>query len=296
MGVSNMVMVQFSIGKYHDQVDCDVVLMQACQLLLGRPWLYDRDAQLCGRSNKVVFMYKGEHIFLLHLTPEEKMNDDLKRKHQESQKHLSESNKASEIESPKPNKTPQPQKSETMGKQGLVMMARKGDLKNLRETKAMFFVLVCKDNLLSTNDLPSTLPTAVFDILQEYEDVFSNEVPPRLPPKRGIEHQIDLVLGAPLPNWSSYCTNPEETKEIQRQVQELLDKGYVKESLSPCVVPVLLVPKKDGTWRMCVDCRAINNITVRYRHPIAHLDDILDELSGAIIFTNIDLRSGYHQI
>jgi hypothetical protein len=85
MHVSNMVTIQFSIGKYHDQVDCDVVPMQACQLLLGRPWLYDQDAQLCGCSNKVVFMYKGEHISLLHLTPEEIMNDDLKGKQRESE-------------------------------------------------------------------------------------------------------------------------------------------------------------------------------------------------------------------
>ena len=158
----------------------------------------------------------------------------------------------------------------------------------------MFFVLLYKDNFLSTNDLPSTLPSAVFDVLQEYEDVFPEEVPPGLPPKRGIEHQIDLVPGAPLPNHAPYHTNPEKTKEIQRQVQELINKGYVKESLSPCVVPVLLVPKKDGSWRMCVDCRAINNITIRYKNPIPRLDDMLDELSGAIIITKIDLRSGYH--
>jgi len=204
--------------------------------------------------------------------------------------------KGSEEVSPKPNKTPHLQITKPKGKEGLVMVARKGDLKELSEPNAMFYVLLYKNNFLVTNNLPSTLPSVVFDVLQEYEDVFPEKVPPGLPPKRGIEHHIDLVPGAPLPNRAPYHTNPEETKEIHRQVQELINKGYVKESLSPCVVPVPLVPKKDGSWRMCVDCRAINNITIRYRHPIPMLDDMLDELSGAIIFTKIDLRSGYHQI
>ena len=153
-----------------------------------------------------------------------------------------------------------------------------------------------KDTLFTSNTLPSTLPSAVFDVLQDFEDVFLDEVLPGLPPKRGIEHQIDLVPGASLPNRAAYRSNLEETKEIQRQVEDLIKKGYVQESLSPCSVPVLLVPKKDGSWRMCLDWRAINNITVRYRHPIPRLDDMIDELSGAIIFTKVDLRSGYHQI
>jgi hypothetical protein len=101
-----------------------------------------------------------------------------------------------------------------MGKEGLVMMARKGDLKELSEPNAMFFVLLYKETFLSTNDLSSTLASVVFNVLQEYEDVIPDKVPPGLPPKRGIGHQIDLVPGASLPNRAFYRINPEETKEI----------------------------------------------------------------------------------
>ncbi|KAL1220391.1 RNA-directed DNA polymerase-like protein [Cardamine amara subsp. amara] len=131
---------------------------------------------------------------------------------------------------------------------------------------------------------------------KEYRDVFPKESPDGLPPIRGIEHQIDFVPGASLPNKPAYRTNPMETKELQKQVTELMEKGHIRESLSPCAVLVLLVPKKDGSWRMCVNCRAINNITVKYRHPIPRLDDMLDELHGSCIFSKVDLKSGYHQI
>ena len=93
----------------------------------------------------------------------------------------------------------------------------------------------------------------------------------------------------PLPNKPPYRCNPMETKELQKQISELMRMGYVRESMSPCTVLVLLVPKKDGTWRMCINSTVVNNITIKYRFPIPKLDDMLDELSGATLFPKIDL-------
>ncbi|KAL9343461.1 hypothetical protein Peur_063892 [Populus x canadensis] len=109
-------------------------------------------------------------------------------------------------------------------------------------------LLVYKEAYFNTNDLDSTIPSVAVSLMQEFDDVFPEDIHNGLPPLRGIEHQIDLVPGASIPNRPAYRSNPEETKEFQRQVDELLMmKGYIHESMSPCVVPVLLVPKKDGT-------------------------------------------------
>jgi hypothetical protein len=126
------------------------------------------------------------------------------------------------------------------------LLATKSDLDELHASVGLCYALVCKNAFYSIDDTSIALPSAIANLLQEYMDVFPSEIPPGLPPVRGIEHKIDLIPGAILPNRAAYRTNPEETKEIQCQVQDLLDRGYIRESLSPCFVPVLLVPKKDG--------------------------------------------------
>jgi hypothetical protein len=175
-------------------------------------------------------------------------------------------------------------------------IAKKSEIKRALISHQPLIVLMYKEALLCINDLVGALPSDIVSLLQEFEDVLPEEVAHGLPPIQGIEHQIDFIPSASIPNRPAHRSNPEETKELQRQVGELLEKGYMRESMSPCAVPVLLVPKKDGAWRMCVDCQAINNITVKYRHPIPRLDDMLDELYGSCVFTKIDLKSGYHQI
>jgi hypothetical protein len=186
--------------------------------------------------------------------------------------------------------------NERKTKKQVSFYTKASDVKSAFYTNHPIFVLLYKEACFNTNELDESLPSVVVSLLQEYEDVFPNDVPSGLPPIRAIEHQIDFVPSATISNRPAYRSNPNETKELQRQVEELMAKGIVRESMSPCAVPVLLVPKNDGTWRMCVDCRAINNITVKYRYPIPRLDDMLDELHGSCIFTKIDLKSGYHQI
>jgi hypothetical protein len=115
-------------------------------------------------------------------------------------------------------------------------------------TNKPMILLVYKEAYFNTNDLDSAIPSVAVSLMQEFDDVFPEDIYNGLPPLRGIEHQIDLVPGASIPNRPTYRSNLEETKEFQRQVDELLMmKGYIHESMSPCVVPVLLVPKKDGT-------------------------------------------------
>jgi hypothetical protein len=160
----------------------------------------------------------------------------------------------------------------------------------------MQFVVVRKPKVILTSTSMDDLPGEVQELLDNFADIVVDELPNSFPPIRSISHHIYLIPGAGLSNKEAYRLTPRENEEVKNQVQELLDKGLVREILSPCAVPTVLSPKKDGGWRMCIDSRAINKITIKYRFPLPRMDDLMNCLSGANFFSKIDLKSGYHHI
>ncbi|MCO5571006.1 hypothetical protein L7F22_024737 [Adiantum nelumboides] len=125
----------------------------------------------------------------------------------------------------------------------------------------------------------------------------SDDIPGELPPKRGDDdHMIELIPGSSQPNKPPYRVSQTQQEEIMRQVNELVEKGMVRPSSSPFCSPVLLVQKKDGTYRMCVDYRALNRITIKNRFTVLRIEDLFDKLQDSTYFSRIDLKSGYHQI
>ncbi|KAL0560847.1 hypothetical protein IC582_001261 [Cucumis melo] len=132
-------------------------------------------------------------------------------------------------------------------------------------------------------------------VVRDYPDVFPEELP-GLPPHREVEFAIELEPGMVPISRAPYRMAPAELKELNVQLQELLDKGFIRPSVSPWGAPVLFVKKKDGSMRLCIDYRELNKVTVKNRYPFPRIDDLFNQLQGATVFSKIDLRSGYHQL
>ena len=161
-----------------------------------------------------------------------------------------------------------------------------------RGTKAFALLLNPED---SGPSLPPSEPQ-IKEILEEFKDVFPNELPNGLPPARSQDFKIELVPDAAPIKKGLYRLSTKETEELRSQLHDLLEKGFIQPSSSPWGSPILFVNKKDGGFRLCVDYRALNKVTVKNSYPLPRIDDIFDQLTGAKFFSKIDLRSGYHQI
>jgi len=129
----------------------------------------------------------------------------------------------------------------------------------------------------------------------DFSDVFPEDVP-GLPPSREIEFSIDLVPGARPVFITPYKMAPTELVELKKHIEELLEKQFIRPSVSPWGAPVLLVNKKDCSSRLYVDYKQLNKLTIKNKYPLPRIDDLMDQLHGATVFSKIDLRSGYHQI
>jgi hypothetical protein len=132
-------------------------------------------------------------------------------------------------------------------------------------------------------------------IVCEYPDVFLEELP-GMPPDRDVEFSIELLPGTAPISKRPYRMDVKDLVELKKQIEELLEKGFIRPSSSPWGAPVLFVAKKDGSRRMCVDYRSLNEVTIKNKYPLPRIEDLFDQMRGAKIFSKIDLRSGYHQL
>jgi hypothetical protein len=138
-------------------------------------------------------------------------------------------------------------------------------------------------------------PLETIKVASEFPDVFPKDLP-GMPPERKVEFAIELLSGTAPISKRAYKVSRPELVELKKQIDELSEKGYIRPSTSPWATPVLFVEKKDGTRRMCIDYRALNEVTIKNKYPLPRIEDLFDQLRGDSVFSKIDMRSGYHQL
>lgn len=248
------------IGRYSEKLPFHVLPLTHCDVILGKSWLAKHNPQIDWTTNTLQFQHKGEQVLLKSRMPAE----------------------------------PQPASSLLLSALQFKRVIKRG------ATLFMAVITLAKPGEDSSSaDYVSVKGQrlAVQIVEHEFPDVFPDKLPPGLPPSRGeLDHAIPLVPGAQPVNKSPYRMSPLELDELKRQLQELLDLGFIQPSTSPWGAPVLFARKKGGALRLCVDHRALNKLSIRNACSLPRIDELLDRLHGAKVFSKLDLAMGYHQI
>ncbi|KAJ9505720.1 hypothetical protein QJQ45_006415 [Haematococcus lacustris] len=265
-------------------------VIEGVDLILGSDWLF---------ANDVVM--KPKHGVCTLLSPEGKPVNllALRSKHLPSFEAVAQAAVASGglVEPAEPLSVGQTARLLRKGCRSLLLLVQPGsesDTEGWHKGSLAAAVAGCKES--SGKDGSELVTDAELQaVLDEYSDVFQ-DMPPGLPPDRGVGHTIRMESDAPPPYKRPYKLSPTEEAEVKRQVSELQARGLIEPSGSPYGAPVLFVEKKDGSLRMCIDYRALNKLTVKDRYPLPRIDDLFDKLAGKKVFSSLDLQSGYHQI
>jgi hypothetical protein len=178
---------------------------------------------------------------------------------------------------------------------GVIQCARKALKLTKKDRTSVEFVAMVRSDQDSVLNQTKVIALEDIKVVREYPDVFPAELS-GMPPDHDIEFLIELLPGTPPISKRPYRMPINELVELKKQIAKLQAKGFIRPSSSPWGAPVLFVEKKDGTHRMCVDYRSLNEVTIKNKYPLPGIEDLFDQMKGASIFSKIDLRSGYHQL
>ena len=258
--------VELRLQSYSTSLDLVAIPLSGYDVILGMPWLEDANP-IIDWKEKIIQVKRGEEIHSIssdssiHLLSHVELDRAIKRKQVDSV-------------------------------QAIMMRQLESDDQSTQNSNPVNVNTEEQNNIKEPTEWTETRK----QLLHEYRDVFPTDLPSGLPPTRSVDHRIELKPGSAPTNRPTYRMSPTELDEVKKQIDQLMESGFIRPSKSPFGAPLLLVKKKDGTMRMCIDYRALNDITIKNSYPLPRIDELFDRLQGAKIFTKIDLRNGYHQI
>ena len=304
---SRTVKIKLQMAKYTGQRKLQVTDLEHYELILGKPWLTDQNHQINWRTNTLQLWDKGRVL---------RIQAAAAAKHQATSTEVKPSvgvctptqlkrlmkkgndafirfiERIGESETGLPANTTEPWSSAAVMENPLVQTTiEKDEAAMSRDLRTKATSTANDSNATAYRDARHQ---RIEQVANEFPDVFGDV--PGLPPEREHEHRIKLEQDAKPPFRPLIRMSPSELEESRKQIKEFMEKGHVRASKSPYSAPAIFVRKKDGTLRMCIDYCALNKLTIKDRYPIPRIDELLDELGGARVFTKLDLRSGYHQI